>query len=612
MSHDPRHRSFRLEPDQADERNKDGRFKFPLASTAPVLQCYEEAVQSPLAECSNLDSLYSGAQLDDTDRYDARVLREDFCSTAIIATTWLAMSKLNRSQGVDIDLDALRDTQRRLGPKRVKVISSPSFSLKSGSDRAVTTEVEPLTSSPPAEIALSSEDGEQSDSRSSSRAGERENSLNDTWVPGAATERFDRKLAKKLEKLARKSNRAKNTNATEKQGSEGAGISLVGGQGKSREEGGKQKEGEKEKEGSGDQGMATPRMTLLHSDVLELPVPPIGCAERGSDQASALEAPDLIASLNYAMAYFHDRASLIAYLKVALKTLRPKTGVFITDMFGGPPTGETYPDQDQTWKRFDKEVGFKIAKDQVVLQADRPKSSRPGTKRMKSNGKEASSDGSGIGPRGVDREIQEEDGMAEFDEEEKPLEIFPAPKKEDEGTRSEWPRGKLKMVRTGTAHGGFQYWREDGPVDWMTNRFRMSLSFRFMDGSWLRDVFSYDFRIWSIKELTEAMEEVGFVRVKVHILPRNAGSEEKDCKCHQDEGEGGSCRCRKAYHVSESDSDNETEPAQGEDEGLANMAQLMLRTEDEEREKPFYRALKKGEKVFSEGSFGTYIVACAP
>ena len=55
--------------------------KPPLASTAPVLQCYEEAVQEPLVEVTNLDSLYSQVQLEGSDRFDARIMREDFCST---------------------------------------------------------------------------------------------------------------------------------------------------------------------------------------------------------------------------------------------------------------------------------------------------------------------------------------------------------------------------------------------------------------------------------------------------------------------------------------------------------------------------------------------------
>lgn len=57
----------------------------PLAATADVLRCYEEAVQEPMVECVNLDGLYTNAQDVDSDRVDALVLREDFCSTGTSA-----------------------------------------------------------------------------------------------------------------------------------------------------------------------------------------------------------------------------------------------------------------------------------------------------------------------------------------------------------------------------------------------------------------------------------------------------------------------------------------------------------------------------------------------
>lgn len=230
-----------------------------------------------------------------------------------------------------------------------------------------------------------------------------------TWAEGQATARLDRRLAKKRQQA-----RAPTTPSS-----------------------------------------SEPRMVLLHGDVLDLPVPALA-------EHAPLEAPDIVASLNYAMAYFHDRATLLRYLRGVVKSLRPKTGVFITDMFGGPPTGEVYEDQEALWAQFWDEPGFRREQDgapQVVLRANK-----------------------------------------EGDD----LQVLPVPLPEQRGTRAEWPRGRLKLVRTGDAHGGFEYWREDGPIDYATNRFRMSLSFRFSDHSWLRDVFSYDFRIWSLKEVCTA------------------------------------------------------------------------------------------------------------
>ena len=113
---DPRHRGFAGAAAGAA----------PLAATADILRCYEEAVQEPLVECNNLDALYTHAQDDSSDRFDARILREDFCSTAVVAKTWLMLHQDNTAQGVDIDLDALQDTQRRVSD--VALWQSPAYS----------------------------------------------------------------------------------------------------------------------------------------------------------------------------------------------------------------------------------------------------------------------------------------------------------------------------------------------------------------------------------------------------------------------------------------------------------------------------------------------------
>lgn len=71
MSHEARHQGYGGAADGPAT----------LAATADVLRCYEEAVQEPMVECVNLDGLYTNAQEEGSDRIDAVVLREDFCST---------------------------------------------------------------------------------------------------------------------------------------------------------------------------------------------------------------------------------------------------------------------------------------------------------------------------------------------------------------------------------------------------------------------------------------------------------------------------------------------------------------------------------------------------
>lgn len=477
---DPRHRGFAGAAAGAA----------PLAATADILRCYEEAVQEPLVECNNLDALYTHAQDDSSDRFDARILREDFCSTAVVAKTWLMLHQDNTAQGVDIDLDALQDTQRRVSD--VALWQSPAYS-----GQACTKVVAERAGKAEAEAEAEAETGAEAEAEAPAPASDADD---------AATARLNRRLAKRAAKARPKHAAPRHTG---------------------------------------------PRLTLLHSDVLDLPVPPTASGD-------ALAPPDIVASLNYAMAYFHDRATLVRYLRGVAQTLRPRTGVFVTDMFGGPTTGEEYPPQDELWERFSREPGFirtPADAEQLVLDAD---------KHIR-------------GPR------------SEHDD----LQVMPAPTAEQCGTRAEWPRGKLKLVRTGSEHGGFEYWREDGPVDYMTNRFRMSLSFRFSDGSWLRDVFAYDFRIWSLRELMDAMHDAGLTHAKVLVLPRNdidstAGAES----------------------ASESDSGSESEASDaGSDLGFSH---LMLNMERTERQRRTFHTVQPGEKVFSSRSFATYMVARAP
>lgn len=51
------------------------------ASRANAMDVYEDAVQEPLLECTNLASMYYNAQEIGSKRPDARILREDFCSS---------------------------------------------------------------------------------------------------------------------------------------------------------------------------------------------------------------------------------------------------------------------------------------------------------------------------------------------------------------------------------------------------------------------------------------------------------------------------------------------------------------------------------------------------
>lgn len=283
-------------------------------------------------------------------------------------------------------------------------------------------------------------------------------------------------------------------------------------------------------------------MTLIHADVLSLPLDGI-----------AIEAPDLIYAGNYALSYFHDRSSLLGYLRQCRRTLRPGTGVLIVDPFAGPtnwePSNESERrEQDELWSRFAQEPGF-LRSDQ-----DDPPAPLKGNDLDFWTPEQASASGS--------------DWRC-------------------------WPRGSLVLVRSGHVSGGYEYWREDGPLDYTTNRFRMSLSFRFTkDGSWLRDYFSYDFRVWGLREITEAMEEVGFERIEVHAIPRTSSQDRAAQKksSHSDVG---------------STSDGEEEGIELDEDGLNGMADLLQRTERQEANKVSFQHLEPGQKLFAAKSFGS-------
>jgi len=64
---------------------------------------------------------------------------------------------------------------------------------------------------------------------------------------------------------------------------------------------------------------------------------------------------------------------------------------------------------------------------------------------------------------------------------------------------------------------GFTYQWEQVGFDPVENRIDCRIHFRFPNGSTMRNAFCYDWRMWSIPELREAMLEVGFVETGVYF-----------------------------------------------------------------------------------------------
>jgi hypothetical protein len=72
-------RLSRFQASQSSASTSNG--KGTIASTANALEVYEDAVQEPLLECTNLAGMYYNAQEIGSRRPQAKVLREDFCSS---------------------------------------------------------------------------------------------------------------------------------------------------------------------------------------------------------------------------------------------------------------------------------------------------------------------------------------------------------------------------------------------------------------------------------------------------------------------------------------------------------------------------------------------------
>ncbi|TPX69270.1 hypothetical protein SpCBS45565_g02601 [Spizellomyces sp. 'palustris'] len=76
-------------------------------------------------------------------------------------------------------------------------------------------------------------------------------------------------------------------------------------------------------------------------------------------------------------------------------------------------------------------------------------------------------------------------------------------------------------------YSDFTYYFEQKPYDALTNTSKVHLHFRFDDGSWLKNAWTYDFRAYTIIEIREAMMEAGFRSTHVWIA---ASTEEKEAR----------------------------------------------------------------------------------
>ena len=67
-----------------------------------------------------------------------------------------------------------------------------------------------------------------------------------------------------------------------------------------------------------------------------------------------------------------------------------------------------------------------------------------------------------------------------------------------------------------TDHGDFTYCWEQARYEPISNELLCHIHFEFADGSRLKKAFTYDWRLWSIRELREMLTEAGFSKSEVY------------------------------------------------------------------------------------------------
>ncbi|MCY4468730.1 MAG: class I SAM-dependent methyltransferase [Thiotrichales bacterium] len=74
----------------------------------------------------------------------------------------------------------------------------------------------------------------------------------------------------------------------------------------------------------------------------------------------------------------------------------------------------------------------------------------------------------------------------------------------------------FREMQETTENDGFTYVWDQAWYDPITGRNRCRIHFRFPDGSGIRDAFVYEWRLWTLPEIREVLEEAGFRDVTVY------------------------------------------------------------------------------------------------
>lgn len=100
-----------------------------------------------------------------------------------------------------------------------------------------------------------------------------------------------------------------------------------------------------------------------------------------------------------------------------------------------------------------------------------------------------------------------------------------------------------------TAHRGFTYYWDQENFDPVTNRAKFYIHFKLKGGKKAEKVFTYDWRLWSIPELREILQEAGFKKTHIYWegTTRDGGGDGKFRRTEK----GESCQSWIAYIAAE-------------------------------------------------------------
>ena len=68
-----------------------------------------------------------------------------------------------------------------------------------------------------------------------------------------------------------------------------------------------------------------------------------------------------------------------------------------------------------------------------------------------------------------------------------------------------------------TKHNGFTYVWDQSKFNPITNEITCYIHFEFPNGSKIKKAFKYDWRLWSLPEITECLKAVGFKSVDIYM-----------------------------------------------------------------------------------------------